>query len=135
MHMYKMYRLIVPYAPNAFSRRVDYSLLACFGKASCSKNSSVKALRCQLPRENAFYPYEPDDKAQAVVATVDAETAQVSNNSNIPIPVSVVYSFHEEDGRMLRCTTTSIGHQIDRLLQVAEILRCWGRDRFGVVGR
>lgn len=42
--------------------------LACLGKASCSKNSSVKVLRCQLPRENAFYPYEPDDKAIAVVA-------------------------------------------------------------------
>lgn len=58
-----------------------FPLFACFRKASCSKNTSVKVLRCQLPRENDFYPYEPDEKPQAMVAAADAET-QVSNTSN-----------------------------------------------------
>ncbi|CAM9865841.1 unnamed protein product [Pylaiella littoralis] len=47
----------------------------CCPKASCSKNSSVKALRCQLPRENAFYPYEPDDRAIEAAATADTQAS------------------------------------------------------------
>lgn len=30
-------------------------------QASCTTNASVKALRCQLPRKNEFYLFEPDD--------------------------------------------------------------------------
>lgn len=56
--------------------------LALVVKASCSKNTSVKALRCQLPRENAFYPYEPDD-AEERKAAVGNQVGMSAKSSSV----------------------------------------------------
>ncbi|CAM9789059.1 unnamed protein product [Discosporangium mesarthrocarpum] len=36
----------------------------CCPKGSCSSHSSARVLRCQLPRNNLFYAWEPDDEEE-----------------------------------------------------------------------